>query len=264
MTITADLKALYEFPKKMMTYITDLQSYINEICEYLINHITTNDGDIEKIKAIIKGNPEKVHEKFLDQFTKTYAICSESKRVKNTQKLKDIMDTINKNIIERINIKILSKKKYSPSYIISHVSIWIIMMEAVILMKICHTVNIQNCWNVQYMINNILNIKYFNNCITNSRLDGYVHKYYLFEIYYLLQNEYFFTIEQLDKYNQIKTDMINNVPDNKLYQLMMGKGKTSVITPLLAYATVFLHKKTPTIITLSNLVEQTSKYIIGL
>jgi hypothetical protein len=42
---------------------------------------------------------------------------------------------------------------------------------------------------------------------------------------------------------------------------MMGKGKTSVITPLLAFSIIFINKKTPIIITTTTLIEQTKKYL---
>ena len=42
---------------------------------------------------------------------------------------------------------------------------------------------------------------------------------------------------------------------------MMGKGKTSVFTPLLSLCTIFINNKIPTIITASHLVNETNQYL---
>jgi hypothetical protein len=105
---------------------------------------------------------------------------------------------------------------------------------------------------IQGMLNSLNNIVYFN---------SKSFQYYNFEILYLLQNEYFFNQSQLQKYDSIRIEMQNNVHILKLHQFMMGKGKTSVFTPLLSFfASIFLNKKA-TIITLPHLVQPTYKYI---
>jgi hypothetical protein len=54
----------------------------------------------------------------------------------------------------------------------------------------------------------------------------------------------------------------NPDPNLNLHQFMMGKGKTSVFTPLLAFAILLLKEKQSTIITMDHLVKPTREYTI--
>ena len=56
--------------------------------------------------------------------------------------------------------------------------------------------------------------------------------------------------------------MIEKNDKLKLHQFMMGKGKTSVFTPLLAFAILLLKDKQSTIITMDHLVGPTRTYTI--
>ena len=129
-------------------------------------------------------------------------------------------------------------------------------MEINILLRTIKSLNDNTtCWDLQQIIGDIKNIKLFNqNFITDY--------YYYYELLFLLQNEYFFTQQQFQKYIDIKNDIIEKQnPDLKLHQLMMGRGKTSVITPLISFAIKFKRNKQPTIITTSILIDQTKKYL---
>jgi hypothetical protein len=84
-------------------------------------------------------------------------------------------------------------------------------------------------------------------------------KYLIYELLFLLQSEYFLKENQLEKYRSIK-DNIGHA-ELKLHQFMMGKGKTSVFTPLLYFTIALCHNKQPTIITASHLVSDTKKII---
>jgi hypothetical protein len=106
--------------------------------------------------------------------------------------------------------------------------------------------------DLQGILNSLECIKYFN---TNT------FQYYNIEILFLLQNEYFFKQSQLDKYLSIRNEMEQKCITLKLHQFMMGKGKTSVFTPLLSFYASIVLNKTATIITLDHLTKDTHKYI---
>ena len=61
------------------------------------------------------------------------------------------------------------------------------------------------------------------------------------------------------KYNEIRNDILSMNPNLKLHQFMMGKGKTSVFTPMLSMLISIIKNKIPTIITMEHLVDQTKK-----
>lgn len=91
--------------------------------------------------------------------------------------------------------------------------------------------------------------------------EGY-KKYNYLDIVFLLQNKYVFNTDQIDKYIEIY-----KTKDNKLFQFMMGKGKTSVITPLLCFRKIEDYLKTkskefPYIITASHLVKDAKQFLL--
>jgi hypothetical protein len=67
----------------------------------------------------------------------------------------------------------------------------------------------------------------------------------MFEILFMLQNDYFFKKNQIDKYKEIRSELIDYKINSKLklHQFMMGKGKTSVFTPLLSFCVSVLLEK---------------------
>ena len=123
------------------------------------------------------------------------------------------------------------------------------------------------CWDIQVFINFLKNILIFNKTINNTTNEKYyttspdISKYYNYDIIFLLQNDYFFTKKQIEKYFEMRDDIIKNNANLKLHQIMMGKGKTSVITPLLSLVIHYMTPKIPTIITTFNLEDQTKKII---
>ena len=109
-----------------------------------------------------------------------------------------------------------------------------------------------NCWDILDILNILKSIKYFIQTIKNNF-------YYQFELLFLLQNEYFFKENQMIKYDEIRKDILDMNSNLKLHQFMMGKGKTSVFTPMLALLVSIVKEKIPTIITMEHLVDQTKK-----
>ena len=69
------------------------------------------------------------------------------------------------------------------------------------------------------------------------------------------------------KYNEIRQDLLKHGTTGhngtlNCHQFMMGKGKTSVFTPLLSFLIILLKHKQTTIITLEHLIKPTRKYTI--
>lgn len=105
--------------------------------------------------------------------------------------------------------------------------------------------NKDNCWEVQKYLSLLNNIYTFD-----------IKDYTIYDLIFLLQNDYVFSKEQMDKYNEIKKTKTNTV-----YQFMMGKGKTSTITPLLCFNTKLNTKLNPLVITSDHLVNQTKQFM---
>ena len=114
--------------------------------------------------------------------------------------------------------------------------------------------NAQNCWSVQESLKILKNIKQF---IIPSLKNG---TFKMYEMLFILQNKYFIYEHQYLKYKEILGEALAKNKKLKVHQFMMGKGKTSVITPLLAISLKY-NKLTPNIITLKHLVKQTKSYI---
>jgi len=140
-------------------------------------------------------------------------------------------------------------------FIINNFDKFLILMEINILIKTLSIVNSDtNCWDIGYVLTTLKSIIYFNETISKKF-------YYRFELLFLLQNEYFFKETQMRKYDEIRHDLVHKNSDLKLHQFMMGKGKTSVFTPLLSFAVHLLTDKKPNIITVQHLVKQTKKFM---
>ncbi len=110
------------------------------------------------------------------------------------------------------------------------------------------------CWDIQSLLTKLDSIILFNDDIKKN-------KYYLYELLFLFQNNYFFKKNQLDKYKSILNDMKMNIDSLTIHQFMMGKGKTSFLTPLLSMAINLFTDKTAVVITNEHLVFQTIKFM---
>ena len=114
-----------------------------------------------------------------------------------------------------------------------------------------------SCWDIQNILNVIDNIIF-----TIEKLKIPTDKpFFLYEILFLLQCSYFYKKPQFEKYKLILNDMITMKDDLTLHQFMMGKGKTSVLTPLLALSSNIKMGKTANIITTEHLKKNTIEYL---
>ena len=122
------------------------------------------------------------------------------------------------------------------------------MMRIIITRSVSEINNAADCWTVKDAIKKLKNI---NDFIIPAIKEG---KFYMFEVLFMMQNNYFINEYQYKKYKEI----LNSREEKtlKVHQFMMGKGKTSVITPLLAIALGCRGIKS-NIITLDHLKDQT-------
>jgi hypothetical protein len=170
-------------------------------------------------------------------------------------------------ILTKIKSKLISEikpEKERDDFVINNIHIWLLVMEVNILINLLNHFKIDmelKSGDIQDKLTILKSIKYFNDKIKNNF-------YYGIELLFLLQNEYFFKESQMKKYNKIREDLRLDDPSLppetslKLHQFMMGKGKTSVFTPLLSFVIILLKNKQPTIITLEHLINPTRKYTI--
>ena len=185
----------------------------------------------------------------------------EHRLCKNVQKINDLSKfNIINDIFYVAKINIIHHSK-SEEFIKQNLKEFLKLMICNIFMRL--KLSIQNnfekrekydCINMSNIINILNNILFVIDCIQNKL-------FYNFELIFLLQNNYFYRKNQINKYKDICTQMIEKNPALQVHQFMMGKGKTSVITPLLSFAVNLLGKKQPTIITMEHLITQTRKYI---
>jgi hypothetical protein len=141
-------------------------------------------------------------------------------------------------------------------FFIDNVHIFIHIMKYNILIELINKIIENNsCWELNNYIDTIESILYFNDKLKEKNF------FYGFEILYLLQLPYIFKKSQLDKYIEIRNELINKNKILKLHQFMMGKGKTSVFTPLLSLCITFVNKKQATVITAPHLVNDTKQYL---
>ena len=108
------------------------------------------------------------------------------------------------------------------------------MILNIIINNINNVTKMTSCWDIQESINILKNCLYFIEYIT----DDSKKPFYNFELYFLLQNTYIYKKNQIIKYKEIINDLLVKNDELSLHQFMMGKGKTSIITPLLAFALI--------------------------
>jgi hypothetical protein len=113
------------------------------------------------------------------------------------------------------------------------------------------------CWEIINFLNVIDNIIF---TIEKLKMPS-DNPFFLYEILFLLQCSYFYKKPQFEKYKLILNDMIIKKDDLTLHQFMMGKGKTSVLTPLLALSSNIKMGKIANIITTEHLKKNTIEYL---
>ena len=246
--------------------ITKYNEYVDNLLKLFITFIDIDKEKLSNFKdailTILDKDDTFNYEEALTNFLSDFRLCKLSgESCKSGGKIdscaefiveiKRELDKVMKDIIYNDNMSI---------YILQNLDKWIKIIELNILLSTVENMltTSYTCWDVQNILNILNNIKNF-----NEKLDR--ERFYVFELIFLLQNDYIFTKKQLEKYKQILEELN---PDGdadtqlKLHQFMMGKGKTSVFTPLLAFAVKLLKNKNPTIITSSHLVKDTKQIML--
>jgi hypothetical protein len=240
----------------------NLSDKIKRIKSKLNSHVTYDTSKIEPFLEIMNNeiNNDLTKKEIFNSFISENRLCT-FKCPLNCEYYTDqilILHGIKNNILKSLKLDKIKNNANNniTDYILKNFNEFLILMEINILINALSIVNKKtNCWDIGYVLTTIKSIIYFNKTITQKF-------YYGFELLFLLQNDYFFKENQMKKYDEIRQDLINNNPELKLHQFMMGKGKTSVFTPLLSFAVNLLsNSKIPTIITVEHLVEQTKKYM---
>ena len=203
------------------------------------------------INATLDTNEEK--NDTLKQFLNEYRICGPKKG--NLPDLTDLINywdgMYNMKIKNLSNDLMLRFNEYVCTNIISFVQLMEINVIRNILIRLKSNVN---CWELQKIITSLDDINYFNTFLISNTI-------YMYELIFMLQNDYIYSQKQMKKYIKIRNDMTTENKILKLHQFMMGRGKTSVFTPLLAFGIKIVKDKQPTIITSSHLVTDTNKYL---
>ena len=247
----------YDF-KELNTIIDDLYK---KICTTIL---CDSEIKIEQFKSVLDllpdTNKETNKETVFNNFYSEHRIANFNCNQKCIDDLKIHIPKLEE--IKSEIIRTIKTDKKIDDFIINNVDKWILIMEINILINLINQIKEDSISSdIQDKLTSLNSIRYFNDKIKSNFFYG-------FEILFLLQNEYFFKKGQMEKYDEIRKDLNLDSPlappntELKLHQFMMGKGKTSIITPLLSFAIRLLKEKQPTIITMDHLIQPTRKYTI--
>jgi hypothetical protein len=267
-----DNYSFFKDKNKYIQYIKynfdDLTEFVSKIKEICLQMVTIDQTNIDLFKNAIltilqTDEPSYNYKLAVDSFLSEYRLCSSSgvdttneNILKNYENLFDEL----RSKLEESKIELESKdkvfKEYTKyEYIIINIDKFIKIMIINILLDLQILKIDITCWDIQTNLNILNNIQNF---IDKIKTDYF----YLYEILFMLQNDYIYSKSQLDKYKDILQDLINDNKELKLHQFMMGKGKTSIFTPLLAFSIKLLKQKEPIIITASHLVRATKQFML--
>jgi hypothetical protein len=250
-----------EFSKKQLlkrdlmieyTNINQLSTIIKKIAKILCKNINCDQKTNETFKNIfieeLKDSPAK--NDVLESFLKDNRLCVQFDF--NHEIILE-RNVIQLELEEILKLLLIQHSFDKCQFIIDNLTNIIILMEINIVINELFQINRgTSCWDIQLLLTKLDNILLFNKDIqTNS--------YYLFELLFLFQNNYFFKENQLTKYKQIVDDIIKNNGSLTIHQFMMGKGKTSFLTPLLSMTIHLMTGKKAIVITTDHLIPQTKK-----
>ena len=232
------------------TNINKLTIIIKNIAKILCKNINCDQKTNEIFKSIftdeLSDSPERNN--VLESFLKDNRLCVR-------------FDFNHEIITERIAIEVdleeikklltINHNFNKTQFIIDNLTNIITIMEINIIINELFQINSRtSCWDIQLLITKLDSILLFNR-------DIQTRTYHLFELLFLFQNNYFFKENQLIKYRQIVDDIIKNDGSLTIHQFMMGKGKTSFLTPLLSMVIYLMTGKKAIIITTDHLIQQT-------
>jgi len=238
--------------------LTQLNDIIKNIAKLLTSNLSCDEHLNRTFRTVFSDElrddvkKEKVIQSFLEQnrLCITFNITDEfiKKKDKFINKLQNILDSI-VNIYD-INISEYIIKNLSNLIKYMIINTMIEKLESIV-------IDATTCWDIQNLLTVIDNIIFTIEklIIPNST------PFLTYEIIFLLQCSYFYRKSQFNKYKSISNDMVSKKDDLTLHQFMMGKGKTSVLTPLLALSVNIIMDKIPNIITTEHLKNSTKEYL---
>jgi hypothetical protein len=237
------------------TYIDRLTTIVKDIAAILCKNINCDEKTNEIFKQVFVDELTETESRnaVLESFLKENRLCIrfDFKDDIMTPILDSFYDKL-KEVTETLRIKYIFDK---PHFIIDNLSYIITIMEINLLIVELSKINPKTtCWDIQLLLTKLDSILYFNDEIKRKT-------YHLYEYLFLFQNNYFFKENQITKYRNILNDMTTNNSSLTIHQFMMGKGKTSFLTPLLSMAIYLFTGKSSIVITTEHLISQTMTFM---
>jgi hypothetical protein len=232
------------------TNINKITIIIKKIAKILCKNINCDQKTNEIFKSIfaeeLSDSPSR--DVVLESFLKDNRLCV---RFDFNEEIISQRSAIQLELEQILKLLTMNNNFDKTQFIIDNLTNIITIMEINILKNELLQINLRtSCWDIQLLITKLDSILLFNRDIqTNS--------YHLFELLFLFQNNYFFKENQLIKYKQIVGDILLNNGSLTIHQFMMGKGKTSFLTPLLSMVIYLMTDKKAVIITTDHLIHQT-------
>ena len=252
---------------KIQDSLRDLNHINHELYRHICDTISCNSPiDMRQFECVlseIQERPDRI--RIIDSFYNEHRIAPtvncEHVCINDIHRNLPILTRIKSVLISQIRVE-----KKTDDFIVNNIHIWLLVMEVNILINLINhfirdkTNQKLKSGDIQDKLTTLQSIQYFNDKIKTDF-------YYGVELLFLLQNEYFFKESQMTKYNVIRQELLKHEqPDANqsltCHQFMMGKGKTSVFTPLLSFVIKLVKDKQPTIITMEHLIKPTRKYTI--
>jgi hypothetical protein len=243
----------YQISEDKLEIIKDLQIVVDQLNKIIKTKLVIDHKSYKSCNKIIKK--KKYKSNLINNYLGQYRFCKMLGIIEfNTELYETLV-----NIIRNVHLEMTFNNNFNnnfKSFIIKNLDNIILCMICNILQNIIEKLHLRYdiCEEIQPILISLNSIEYFMEQIK-------LKEYYVYELIFLLQSEYFLTKNQLDKYREIRNKLSTDNDELELHQFMMGKGKTSVFTPLLAYSIKLLKNKQPTIITSSHLETDTKKII---
>jgi hypothetical protein len=209
----------------------------------------------EELSKIFNKNNPTCHMDF-DKILKQNRLCTyySMNTICLTQKDKLIED-IN-TYIKQLLSKIYNKFKSPTELIIENINDFLYIRICNYIINILISINEDSkCWDIQQKFTYFDNILFL---IYNLQKPNFFYNY---EIIYLLSNAFIFNEEQFNIYRDILQKFRNNNNKLDIYHFLMGKGKSSFLTPILSMGILFMMKKNVTIITAEHLINDMREYV---
>ena len=257
---TFNLKFDNEYLKNKFKYVEDVSFEKNIIIIknfflQLSRNISIDTNLNKELLQLFKNNNASCEMDF-DKILKQNRLCTYYTMNNDCLIQKEKLISYINIYIEQLLNKIYNKYKSSNEIIIQN-------MNEILKIRICNYVitilssinKDSKCWDIQQQFTYFDNVLFL---LNNLKKKSFFYKY---EILYLLSNSFIFNEEQFSKYRDILDNLIENNPNLNLNHFLMGKGKSSFLTPILSMGIIILKKKNVSIITAEHLIDDMREYV---